>query len=184
MFKQFDNADNMLMHESTTGPEIWEQTDGKVDIFISGVGTGGTCVGCSRFLKSVKPDVHVVAIAPEEAPVISGGEYGDGHKIQGIGPDFVPPNIGDGGDFDEIALCKGDDAIAMSKRLIAEEGLMVGYSAGAAAHVACRLAAMPEHAGKCIVFILPSFGERYLSTKLFEEATQKAKSLPTTPVPE
>ena len=179
---QFDNEDNVMVHEVTTGSEIWEDTEGKVDIFVSGVGTGGTVMGVSKFLKSKNPNVKVVAVEPQESPVLGGGKPGP-HKIAGIGAGFVPGNIEMSG-IDEILTVSSDDAIAMGKRLVAEEALMGGISSGAAAHVACKLANDPANAGKTIVFILPSFGERYLSTVLFSEHTEKAKALPTTPVPE
>lgn len=134
-------------------------------------------------MKAVKPEIKMVAVEPAESPVLGGGSKGP-HKIQGIGAGFIPPNVGDLSAIDEIIPCASADAIAMSKRMVAEEGMMVGISSGAAAHVACQLAAMPENAGKTIVFILPSFGERYLSTVLFAEATEKAKALVTAKVPE
>ena len=147
------------------------------------MGTGGTITGCSKYLKTMKPDIKIVAVEPAESPVLSGGKPAP-HKIQGIGAGFVPANVGDMTGIDEVVTCAGADAIAMAKRMVAEEGMMVGISSGAAAHVACELAKKEENAGKTIVFILPSFGERYLSTLLFAEATEKAKALETTPVPE
>ena len=172
----------MLAHENSTGPEIWEQTDGKIDILVSGVGTGGTLVGCSRFLKKKNPNIKIVGVEPLESPVLSGGKPAP-HKIQGIGAGFVPGNMGDKSDMDEIVTIPGAVAIDMAKKLVANEGMMGGISSGAAAKVALDLAAKPENKGKRIVFILPSFGERYLSTMLFDEAREGAKNLKTTPVP-
>lgn len=172
----------MLAHETTTGPELWEDTDGKIDILVSGVGTGGTLVGCSRYLKSKNPNIQVVGVESLESPVLSGGKGGP-HKIQGIGAGFVPPNMGDKSAMDAVVTCAGMDAIAMAKKMVAEEGMMVGISSGASCKVALDLAAKPENKGKRIVFILPSFGERYLSTMLFAEATEKAKNLKTSELP-
>jgi len=183
MFQQFDNPDNILAHECSTGPELWDQTDGKIDILVSGVGTGGTLMGCANFLRKKNANIKIVAVEPVESPVLSGGNSGP-HKIQGIGAGFVPANLGDKSNIDEVVQITSDDAIAMARRMVYEEGLMVGISSGAAAKVALDLAAKPENEGKRIVFILPSFGERYLSTALFAEATEQAGKLETMPVPD
>jgi len=183
MFQQFDNPDNVLAHECSTGPELWDQTDGKIDILVSGVGTGGTLMGCANFLRKKNANIKIVAVEPVESPVLSGGKSGP-HKIQGIGAGFVPANLGDKSNIDEVVQITSDDAIKMARRMVYEEGLMVGISSGAAAKVALDLAAKPENEGKRIVFILPSFGERYLSTALFAEATEKAGNLETMPVPD
>lgn len=177
MLQQFKNMDNPKVHRETTGPEIWQQTDGKVDIFIAGVGTGGTVTGCSQYLKGLKPELKSIAVEPAESPVLSGGQKGP-HKIQGIGAGFVPDTC-DTSLLDEIYKCPGDEAIAMSKRLALEEGLMVGISSGAAVKAAIDVASREENKGKMVVCIIPSFGERYLSTALFAEFTEECKNMPT-----
>lgn len=170
MLQQFDNPANPEIHEKTTGPEIWEATDGNIDVFVAGVGTGGTLSGTSRFLKKHK-DIVSVAVEPAESPVISQALAGKEikpapHKIQGIGAGFVPKNL-DLSIVDRVEQVKSDDAIEMSRRLMKEEGILAGISSGAAVVAANKLAELPEFKDKNIVVILPSSGERYLSTALF-----------------
>ena len=164
---QFVNPANPAIHEATTGPEIWEDTDGKVDILVAGVGTGGTITGTGRYLKKQNPQVEVVAVEPADSPVLSGGKPGP-HKIQGIGAGFVPETL-DTSIYDKIMPVAAEDAFAAGRRLGHEEGVLVGISSGAALHVALELARKPENAGKTIVAIMPDTGERYLSTPLFSE---------------
>ena len=162
---QFVNPANPAAHEQTTGVEIWEDTDGKVDIFVAGVGTGGTVTGVGRLLKSKKPDVKIVAVEPKSSPVLSGGASGP-HKIQGIGAGFVP-DILDTKIYDEIIMVDNDDAFAAGRLMARTEGVLVGISSGAALWAAKELAKRPENKGKNIVVLLPDTGERYLSTAMF-----------------
>ena len=164
---QFDNPANPKAHEDTTGPEIWEDCDGTVDIFVAGVGTGGTITGVGRYLKSKKPSVQVVAVEPEDSPLLSQGKAGS-HTIQGIGANFVPGAL-DTGIYDEIIPVRGEDAFATVSDLARREGLLMGISSGAALYAASELARRPENAGKVIVALLPDTGDRYLSTPGFGE---------------
>jgi cysteine synthase A len=165
--KQFANEANPAIHEATTGPEIWADTDGAVDIFVAGVGTGGTVTGTGHYLKKQKPGVVIVAVEPEESPILNGGAPGP-HKIQGIGANFVP-DILDREVYDEVIDVNIAQSVAMARRLAVEEGILAGISSGATVTAAVELAKRPENAGKTIVVIIASFGERYLSTVLYED---------------
>lgn len=164
---QFDNPANAKAHYETTGPEIWEDTDGKVDIFVAGVGTGGTITGTGRFLKEQNPNIKVVAVEPSDSPVLSEGRAGS-HKIQGIGANFVPSLL-DTTIYDEIICVEGEDAFVASKELTRREGILTGISSGAALYAGLELAKRSENEGKTIVVLLPDSGDRYYSTPLFTE---------------
>jgi cysteine synthase A len=167
MPQQFKNPANPAIHFTTTGPEIWNDTEGKVDVFVSGVGTGGTITGVSRFFKEAQGQkLHTVAVEPAASPVLSGGAPGP-HKIQGIGAGFVP-DVLDRSLVDEVLTVTNDEAFAVARRLAREEGILAGISCGAAMHAALRVAARPESQGKTIVVVLPDSGERYLSTGIYE----------------
>ena len=164
---QFDNPANAKAHYETTGPEIWNDTEGEVDIFVAGVGTGGTITGTGRYLKEKNPKIKVVAVEPDDSPVLSEGRAG-AHKIQGIGANFVPSLL-DTNIYDEIIRIKSDDAFAASKELTRKEGILTGISSGAALHAGLELAKRPENEAKTIVVLLPDSGDRYYSTPLFTE---------------
>ena len=164
---QFTNQANPAIHEATTGPEIWQDAEGKVDAFIAGVGTGGTLTGVGRYLKKQKADVHVVAVEPESSPVLSKGTAGP-HKIQGIGAGFVPETL-DTKVYDEVLPISNEDAFKYGRQFAHSEGVLVGISAGAALAAAVKLAQRPEYKGKNIVVLLPDTGDRYLSTELFND---------------
>ena len=164
--RQFANQANLHIHRTTTAEEVWNDTDGKIDIFVAGVGTGGTISGVGQVLKERKPDVQIVAVEPADSPLLSEGKAGP-HKIQGLGANFVP-EILDRGVLDEIVTRKLDESIEYARRAASEEGILAGISGGAALSAAAEIAQRPENAGKTIVVIVPDFGERYLSTLLFE----------------
>ncbi|KAL1508689.1 hypothetical protein AB1Y20_004784 [Prymnesium parvum] len=181
LLQQFNNMDNPKIHRETTGPEIWADTNGEIDIFVAGVGTGGTLTGCAQYIKPLKPECQFVALEPVSSPVLSGGKHQGPHKIQGIGAGFIPGNA-DLDMIDEVIQVSDDDAMATARELATTEGLMCGISSGASVFAAKQLAARPENKGKTIVCIIPSFGERYLSTALFanlweEASAQKAEAI-------
>jgi cysteine synthase A len=175
MLQQFNNPDNPKIHRETTGPEIWADTDGEVDIVVGGVGTGGTITGCAQYIKPLKPSCQFVALEPVSSPVLSGGKHMGPHKIQGIGAGFVPGNA-DLSMYDEVMQVSDDDAMATARMLATTEGLMCGISSGASVWASKQLAARPENKGKTIVCIIPSFGERYLSTALYANLWEEASS--------
>jgi cysteine synthase len=167
MPQQFENAANPAIHEATTAPELWNDTDGKMDVFVAGVGTGGTLTGVGRYWKPKKPGLRIVAVEPAHSPVLSGGAPGP-HKIQGLGAGFIPKNL-DTSFVDEVVPVTNDQSFEYARRLAKEEGIFAGISSGAAAFAALEVARRPESAGKLVVFIVPSTSERYISTDLFKE---------------